>query len=80
MPGRQFLELILYGELGLPDAFGEELEQGGVQLPLIVELRRVRGEKRQDFPVIRHWDPRAFPSSGEGGGAVCQNFGLAGAR
>jgi hypothetical protein len=33
-----------------------------VQLPLIVELRRVRGEKRQDFPVIRHWDPVLSPA------------------
>ena len=80
MPGRQIPELLLDGELRRPQAFGEKLEEGGVQLPLILKLRRVGGEKRQDFPVIRHWDPRAFPSSSEGGQAVCQNLGLAAAR
>jgi hypothetical protein len=51
-------------DLFAAQTLGEKLEQGGVQLALGAELRRVRGEERQDFPIVGHVDPRPFPRQG----------------
>src|SRR5262249_37289031 len=59
--------------LSRTQALGEELEQRRMQLALGGKLRRIRGEEREDFPIIRHRQP---PGGNEGGEAVCQNLGL----
>src|SRR5215469_15773288 len=56
----QILEQVVRVFLGLfrTQALGEELEQRRMQLALGGKLRRIRGEEREDFPIIRHRQPR----------------------
>src|SRR5262249_35131721 len=58
--GLQVLEQVVRVFFGLSrtQALGEELEQRRMQLALGGKLRRIRGEEREDFPIIRHRQPR----------------------
>src|SRR5262249_11236343 len=56
----QVLEQVVGVFFGLfrTQTLGEELEQRRMQLALGGKLRRIRGEEREDFPIIRHRQPR----------------------
>src|SRR5262245_289146 len=53
-------------------AFRDHLEQRSMKFALCGELRRVRGEKLEDLPVIRHVTP-TLTEWKKRAGAVCQN-------